>query len=172
MGSDEVRVLDALTGQVAAELLAPEQVADALMDTAGSVGVTKARVYLADLEQRYLRAVPGGAGESPEMLAIDSTVAGHAYRTLRIHGGPVGDGGSRHRAWVPLVDGTERLGVLELTVAEMGDAMLARYEMLASFPALTMVRKSHYSATYAQTRRSQPMALQAEMVWAFLPPRT
>jgi hypothetical protein len=178
MGSDEVRVLDALTGQVAAELLArshllaPEQVADALMDTAGSLGVTKARVYLADLEQRHLRAVPGGAGESPEMLAIDSTVAGHAYRTLRIHGGPVGDGGSRHRAWVPLVDGTERLGVLELTVAEMGDAMLARYEMLASFAALTIVSKSHYSDTYAQTRRSQPMALQAEMVWAFLPPRT
>src|SRR5580704_8017451 len=56
MGSDEVRVLDALTGQVAAELLArshllaPEQVADALMDTAGPMGVTKARVYLADLE--------------------------------------------------------------------------------------------------------------------------
>jgi len=178
MGSDEVRVLDALTGQVAAELLArshllaPEQVADALMDTAGSLGVTKARVYLADLEQRHLRAAPGGAGESPEMLAIDSTVAGHAYRTLRIHGGPVGDGGSRHRAWVPLVDGTERLGVLELTVAEMGDAMLARYEMLASFAALTIVSKSHYSDTYAQTRRSQPMALQAEMVWAFLPPRT
>ena len=116
MGSDEVRVLDALTGQVAAELLArshllaPEQVADALMDTAGPLGVTKARVYLADLEQRHLRAAPGGAGGSPEMLAIDSTVAGHAYRTLRIHGGPVGDGGSRHRAWFRWLTGPNGWG--------------------------------------------------------------
>jgi hypothetical protein len=116
MGNDEMRVLDALTGQVVAELLArshllaPEQVADALIDTAGPLGVTKARVYLADLEQRYLRAVPGGAGQSAEMLSINFTAAGHAYRTMRIHGGPAGDDGSRHRAWVPLVDGTERLG--------------------------------------------------------------
>ena len=155
MGSAEMRVFNALTGQVAAELLArshllaPEQVADALMDTAGPLGVTEARVYLADLEQRYLRALPGGAGQSPEMLAIDSTIAGRACRTMRIHGGPVGDGGSRHRAWVPLVDGTERLGVLELTVTGMGDAMLARYEMLASLAVLTIVSKSHYSDTYA-----------------------
>jgi hypothetical protein len=61
---------------------------------------------------------------------------------------------------------------LELTVAEMSSAMLARYETLASLAALMIVSKSHYSDTYAQTRRSQPMALQAEMVWAFLAPRT
>jgi hypothetical protein len=59
--------------------------------------VTKARVYLTDLELRYLRAMPGGAGQSAEMLSIDSTAAGHAYRTMRIHGGPAGDNGSRHR---------------------------------------------------------------------------
>jgi hypothetical protein len=175
--SDGTRVLDAVTGQVAAELLArshllaPEQVADALMDTAGPLGVIKARVYLADLQQRYLRAMPGGAGQSPEMLAIDSTVAGRAYRTMRTHGGPAGDGG-KHQAWVPLVDGTERLGVLELTVADMTGAMMARYETLASLAALMIVSKSLYSDSYAETRRSQQMALQAEMVWAFLAPRT
>ena len=77
-----------------------------------------------------------------------------------------------HQAWIPLVDGTERLGVLELTVTDMSDVMLARYETLASLAALMIVSKSHYSDTYAQTRRSQPMAVQAEMVWAFLAPRT
>jgi len=178
MDSDGARVLDEITGRVAAELLArshtlaPEQMADALVTTAGPLGVTAARVYLADLQQRYLRAMPGGTGNSPELLAIDSTVAGRAYRTMRIHGGPAGDGGDRQRAWVPVIDGTERLGVLELTVADMSDAMLPRYETLASLAGLMIVSKSLYSDTYAQTRRSQPMALQAEMVWAFLAPRT
>ncbi len=170
-------VLDELTGRVAAELLArshtmaPEQVADALVDTAGPLGVTAARVYLSDLQQRYLRAMPGGAGHSPELLAIDSTVAGRAYRTMCIHGGPVGDDGDC-QIWIPVIDGTERLGVLELTVADTSHAMLARYETLASLAGLMIVSKSLYSDTYAETRRSQQMALQAELVWAFLAPRT
>jgi len=177
MNENETSALDGLAGQVTADLLArshllaPEQIADALMDTAGPLGVIKARIYLADLEQRYLRALPGGAGQSPAMLAIDSTDAGQAYRELRPRGATAGNGGP-HQAWIPLVDGTERLGVLELTVNDMSDVMLARYETLASLAALMIVSKSHYSDTYAQTRRSQPMAVQAEMVWAFLAPRT
>jgi serine phosphatase RsbU (regulator of sigma subunit) len=177
MTENETNALDGLAGQVTADLLArshllaPEQIADALMDAAGPLGVIKARIYLADLEQRHLRAMPGGAGQSPVMLAIDSTDAGHAYRELRLRGATAGDG-DPHRAWIPLVDGTERLGVLELTVTDMSDVMLAHYETLASLAALMIVSKSHYSDTYAQTRRSQPMAVQAEMVWAFLAPRT
>lgn len=178
MDGDGTRTVEALTGRVVAELLArshflaPEQVAAALMDAAGPLGVTAARIYLADLQQRYLRAMPGGSGQSPEILGIDSTVAGYAYRTMQIHRSPAGDGENSHRIWLPLIDGTERLGVLELAVAELTDDMLARCEMLASLAALIVVSKSHYSDTYAQTRRSQQMALQAELVWAFLAPRT
>jgi serine phosphatase RsbU (regulator of sigma subunit) len=177
MNENKTSALDALAGRVTADLLArshllaPEQIADALMDAAGPLGVIKARIYLADLEQRHLRAMPGGGGQSPAMLAIDSTDAGHAYRELRLRGATADDG-DPHQAWIPLVDGTERLGVLELAVTDMSDGMLARYETLASLAALMVVSKSHYSDTYAQTRRSQPMAVQAEMVWAFLAPRT
>ena len=35
-----------------------------------------------------------------------------------------------------------------------------------------IVSKASYSDTYAVTRRTQAMSLQAEVVWAFLPPRT
>ena len=67
MNENETSALDALAGRVTADLLArshllaPEQIADALMDAAGPLGVIKARIYLADLEQRHLRAMPGGA---------------------------------------------------------------------------------------------------------------
>jgi hypothetical protein len=163
---------------VAAELLArshlvePEGVAGALAELAGPLGVSAARIYLADLQRRSLRALPGGSGCSPEVLGIDSTIAGHAYRTVRIHHSSAGDGHDGYRVWVPLIDGTEQLGMLELTAAEVSEAMLARYRMLASLACLMIVSKSIYSDTYAQTRRSQEMALQAEMIWAFLAPNT
>jgi hypothetical protein len=170
--------LDALAGRAAAELLArshlmePDGIADALSEAARPLGVTAARIYLADLQERELRAMPGGAGQSPGVLPLDSTLAGRAYRTLRAETSPAGDGGSGHRVWVPLLDGSERLGVLELTAADRSEAMMACYRTLASVAALMIVSKAAYSDTYAQTRRSQRMALQAEMVWAFLAPRT
>jgi serine phosphatase RsbU (regulator of sigma subunit) len=178
MDDERTRDLDARTGRVAAELLdrshllVPEQLADALMDAAGVLGVITARIYLTDLQQQNLLAIPGGSGQFPDILPIDSTAAGNAYRTAHIHSERAGDGGNQHRMWLPLVDGTERLGVLELTVAELSDAMLTRYETLASLTALLIVSKRLYSDTYAQTQRSRQMALQAELVWAFLAPRT
>jgi serine phosphatase RsbU (regulator of sigma subunit) len=50
--------------------------------------------------------------------------------------------------------------------------MLDRYRALASLAGLVIVAKSSYSDTYAQVRRSGTMALQAELIWGFLVPRT
>ena len=54
------------------------------------------------------------------MLPIDSTLAGRAYQTVTIQSAPVrgvGTAGENYQVWIPLVDGTARLGVLCLTVA-------------------------------------------------------
>ncbi len=172
--------LDTITGQVVAELLArshllaPDELAGTLARSARPLGVWAARIYLADLEQHDLRALPGGGTPSPAVLPIDSTVAGQAFRTVATQYGPSAGPGRRH-IWVPLVDGTERLGVLELIAREGGAdtaALLARYRTLASLTGLIVVSKSSYSDTYARTRRSRLMAVQAELVWAFLGPRT
>jgi serine phosphatase RsbU (regulator of sigma subunit) len=50
--------------------------------------------------------------------------------------------------------------------------MLARYRTFASLAGVLIASKSSYNDTYAQVQRSTEMALQAELVWAFLPPRT
>ncbi len=172
--------LDAITGQVVAELLArshllaPDELADMLARYARPLGVSAARIYLADLEQHDLRALPGGGTPSPAVLPIDSTLAGQAFRAVATRYGPAADAGQRH-IWIPLVDGTERLGVLELIARDAGAdsaTLLARYRTLASLTGLMVVSKSSYSDTYARTRRSRPMAVQAELVWAFLGPRT
>jgi hypothetical protein len=175
--SDE-RDLDAVTGRIVCELLTqshllpPGTVAEALAEAARPLGISGVCIYLADLQQRDLRAMPGSTGQFPEVLAIDTTIAGRAYQTISIHHGPACGGRDEHRVWIPLIDGTERLGVLELIARDIGEGMLARYRALASLAGLMIVSKTGYSDTFAQTRRSREMALQAEMVWAFVPQRT
>ena len=173
---------DALAAQVLANLLArshllePGAVAATIADLAAPLGVRAVRIYLSDLQQRYLRAMPGGedplAGSLAGSLAINTTIAGRAYRSTQLQRGAASPGDQGQRLWIPLINGTERLGVLELVVADDSEPMLRWYRAVASLAGLMIVSKTAYSDTYAQTRRSQEMALQAEMVWAFLPPRT
>jgi hypothetical protein len=175
--SDDADV-DAELGEILARLLArshllePGMVAGAIAEAARPLGVQAVRIYLSDLQQRSLRLLPGGDGQPSDSLSINTTVAGRAYRSIRLQESPVGRDEAMRRLWIPLVDGTERLGVLELEVADASPAKLAGYVALASLAGLMIVSKASYSDTYAETRRTQEMALQAEMVWAFLPPRT
>ena len=170
--------MDAEAGRVMADLLAashllaPGAVDAALAAAARPLGVRQARVYLADLQQRELAPLETGGGPPGPALAIDSTLAGRAYRDVQLHSMPAPDGGDGFRVWVPLVDGTERLGVLELLARGVDEARLAQYRMLGSLAGLIIAGKSRYSDSYARTERSQPMSLQAELVWSLLPPRT
>jgi serine phosphatase RsbU (regulator of sigma subunit) len=167
--------LDAVAGRVTAELLSrshlmqPVGVAEALAEAARPLGVSGAQIYLADLQQRHLRPLTPGDGRSPEVLLIGSTLAGRAYQTVTVQTGRAGEA---YQLWIPLVDGTERLGVLGLTVSDVSEAMLARYQTLASLTAMLLMAKSSYSDSYAQIQRTSEMALQAELVWTFLLPRT
>lgn len=165
-------------GEACAELLSrshllpPGDVAEALVAAARPLGVDSACVYLADLQQRHLYPLPSTGAQWAERRAIDSTLAGRAYQAVKILHAPAEGGRDGHRVWIPLLDGTERLGVLELSVRDAGEARLADYRALASLVSLMIVSKSSYSDTYAQTQRSRETALQAELVWAFLVPRT
>jgi serine phosphatase RsbU (regulator of sigma subunit) len=166
--------LDAIVGRITEDLLAkshmlaPDSVAAAVNEVAKPLGVLNARIYLSDVQQRRLVEVPPGT----EALGVDSTIAGDSYRRLRINQSPADDVPGCCRLWIPLVDGTERLGVLELVVADASEDLLARYRSLASLIALILVSKNMCSDAYAQIRRRRDMALQAELVWAFLAPRT
>jgi hypothetical protein len=150
----------------------PGSVTEAIAGTARPLGISGACIYLSDLQQVDLRAMPGSVGQFPETLAIDSTTAGRSYQTVTLHHVPDDGDQAFHHVWIPLIDGTERLGVLGLIAADVSEKMLDHYRMLASLAGLIIVSKGHYSDTYAQTRRSREMALQAEMVWAFMAPRT
>lgn len=172
------RDLDAVVSRVAADLLErshlvqPDEIAVSVAVAAAPLGVTSARIYLADLEQESLRAVSGNSTATADPLPIDSTLAGRAYATVSIQYSSAEDGQGGWRVWLPLTGGTERLGVLELACVDVEETMLARYRTLASLVGLLVASKSPYSDVLAAGRRTGEMALQAEMVWAFLVPRT
>jgi hypothetical protein len=150
----------------------PADVAVAVERAARPLGVSAAQIYLADLQQRNLTLLQPGAGRDGSVLPVDSTLAGRAYQTITIQITAGASGGQAYQVWIPLVDGTERLGVLGLTVADVSDAMLDQYRTLASLAGVMVMAKASYSDTYARTQRDREMALQAELIWAALPPRT
>jgi hypothetical protein len=173
--SPEERDLDAVTARVTAELLRrshlmrPADIAGALAEAARPLGVSAAQVYLADLQQRQLIPLSPTQSQDTRPQPVDTTLAGRAYQTITVQAAPAPPG---HQIWLPLVDGTERLGVLNLTVTDTSDTMLDRYRSLASLAGIMVMAKAGYSDTYALTQRTRKMALQAELVWALLTPRT
>jgi hypothetical protein len=125
--------------------------------------------------------MPSASADEPPPLLIDSTLAGRAFQTIRFLRAVEEESG-RVRLWIPLLNGTERLGVLEVTLTrqagenlppgEIGPELLEGCRMLASFAGLYVASRSKFSDPVAMIQRSRGMALQAEMVWAFMPPRT
>src|SRR6185437_1903030 len=96
------RMIAALLSQ--SHLMRLRNVPGELAEAARVLGVSGVQVYLADLQERQLIALAPADGQAPEMLAIDSTLAGRAYQTTTIQSGQPGQDGDAHRLWIPLVD--------------------------------------------------------------------
>lgn len=75
-------------------------------------------------------------------------------------------------AWLPLVDGVERLGVIGVHTDSLDSTLLDRCRALASILAMVISSKRTFSDRLVQRARSGTMTLPAEMVRALLPPRT
>lgn len=136
---------------------------------AEAAGLPGARFYVADIQQDVLREVTGrglDAGEGGEELRVDGTPAGRSFQSVVAV--PVE---GRARCWLPVMDGTERLGVLSIDLPwteTSAEAMLA----LADLLGLLLVSKRNHSDSYARLTRMQPMTIAAEMQWSLMPPTT
>ncbi|MEV5126161.1 PP2C family protein-serine/threonine phosphatase [Streptomyces decoyicus] len=150
----------------AVQQASPTELPSVLNQYAEDMGVAQAVVYLVDLQQR--RLLPLTEGEPN--LEVDASLAGWAYRTdsLRVEGEESGG----LTLWLPLIDGAERLGVLEIQTDTLDGLKLWRCQTMASLLALVITSKRAYSDTLAKRMRTHPMQLHTEMVRAFLPPRS
>ncbi|WP_440066239.1 PP2C family protein-serine/threonine phosphatase [Streptosporangium sp. OZ121] len=145
---------------------------------AAHAGLYDVLIYLADLQQDVLRPLTGlGAGQETERekgeLRIDGTLAGRAFQEVRVLSRPPLDD-EPGRWWVPLLDGTERLGILRVSLRPRTDGKRAQEDMrhLASMIALLLVSKHSQSDSYARLVRTRPMNVAAEMQWNLLPSLT
>lgn len=132
---------------------------------ASSLGLDTALIYLVDLQQQLL--IP--LDEALEPLPVDRSSAGWAYRTVVPRVDEADDG---LILWMPLVDGAERLGVLAIRTASLDGVRMRRSRILAHLFAMLITSKRAYSDWLAARTRTATMRLPAEMLRAFLPPRT
>jgi phosphoserine phosphatase RsbU/P len=148
----------------------PEDLPALAMRCAELLDAQEMVIYLTDYEQRNLVPLYGTGAPQREPLAIDGTLPGRSYAMTEIHETRASSG---VRLWVPLLDGTERLGVLEvLTAAEPAPELRADYCTAGSMLAEVLTSRRTYGDAVERTRRRLPMQLAAEIVWDLLPPLT
>ena len=159
---------------------APDEVPTLVSRTSAAFGASAAMVYLADLQQRSLVPLTGpdvGPGDGlVRVLDIESTVAGHTFQhgTSLVQADGPPDGVGPVRAWLPLSMGTERLGVLGVTLdaAPEDDVALAALERYASVVGEIVAHLTLFGDALVRARRSSTMSLAAEIQWSLLPPLT
>ena len=142
-------------------------------EEAGAVGASGTLLYLADYEQTVLAPVPAPGAEDREPVSVAGTLAGRAYTTTSIVNGD-GEAGRGRRLWFPLLDGTDRLGVMEVSFpapAPPSAATVALVERYAHLVAMLVVSKGAYSDYFELVRRRAPMTGAAELLTRVTPPR-
>ncbi|REF00476.1 PP2C family protein-serine/threonine phosphatase [Thermomonospora umbrina] len=134
-------------------------------------------IYVTDLQQRVLRPLTGHSEEAGTATAADlaelqigGTLAGRAFQEVRMLTGS--GSGSSERWWIPILDGTERLGVLRVDARGTGEDVRDAMRALVSVVALLILSKREHSDTYARLVRTRPMKVDAEMQWHLTPPIT
>ena len=148
----------------------PDDLADLSLQRARPLGVEELVIYLVDYEQTALVPVPRlRAPVERSVLRIDGTLGGRAFSDTEPYDTDAGSG--LRRLWMPLIDGTERLGVLEMLVPAPLDRELLTYcERYAHLVAQLVVGKGLYGDAFERVRRRQPMTVAAELQWRLLPP--
>lgn len=164
-GSEQLLV-DLLLGS---HFLAPDELPALVARAAADIGASDVVIYLADYDQHTLRPLAGDGVPTREPIEIDATLGGLAFRTLELLDSEVASG---LRLWLPLLDGTARLGVLELTLGTVTEAARRRCHHLGALVAELLVSKNMYGDAFKLARRSRELSLPAEMQWDMLPPLT
>jgi serine phosphatase RsbU (regulator of sigma subunit) len=169
-----VRQLDRPGGPLAAltqllratHLAAPDTLARAVDLGAHELGV-RAQAYLVDDSDEVL--VPVGPGD---VRSVEATLAGRAYRLVETQV-TVADG---PRLWIPILDGAERLGVLEVVVddpADLDDPILRRQAWwFTHYLGHLVTVLDAYGDSIDDLRRQRPRQMQAQLVRSLLPPLT
>lgn len=125
-------------------------------------------VYLVDFGHRVLMPLPVVlCGPIPVEEDVATSLAGRAFTT----GQPMtAERDGEVRVWVPIIEGTERTGVLAVTVPAVDPEILADLDLLGVFTGLAISCIATVSDLPHLRRRGRTMSLAATMQWELMPP--
>jgi hypothetical protein len=150
-----------------AHLMPPRLVGPLVAQEIAAMGGRDVAIYLQDFEHAVLRPLRGpGLGGTPS--PIDDSPAGTAFRTDSPVEVAEPDGAVR--LYMPMLDGSDRVGVLALTLPAVDDNDRRLAQRIAGLTADLVVTKSGYTDTFVRTRMGAPMSLSAHLQWQMLPP--
>ncbi|MET8953284.1 PP2C family protein-serine/threonine phosphatase [Streptomyces sp. NPDC004393] len=159
----------------ASHLMTFEQVPAVVAAHAARAGWSETLIYLADLQQDRLHLLTGegadagqGSTDPPAEMSVEGTVAGRAFQLGEVFPASASCSG---QWWVPVLDGTERMGVLRISLPD-GQEPDEDVGKLAALVALLLASKRGTSDSYARLVRRRRMKVVAEMEWRLMPPRT
>lgn len=142
--------------------LGPDDIVGIVEAVRTLVNADRVLLHVADYALNCARVL-APSGELSEMYVLEGTLAGRAFTT----GEPVLADATW---WLPLVDGAERLGVVELEYSDTPPTSSELFQLLAGLLVLVIISVRRYTDVWLRSRRVQPLSAAAEAQWALLPP--
>ncbi|WP_326772932.1 PP2C family protein-serine/threonine phosphatase [Streptomyces sp. NBC_01445] len=152
-----------------ARLLPPQLIAPLIAEEVAGIGGRDVSILLQDYAQELLVPLPGRKLHVGQPEPMADSPAGRAFLSAdvvevpRVHG---------VRMYLPLLDGSDQVGVMALTLDAVGDDDRRLLRRLAGLVADMLVTKNAYTDQFFLARRREPMSLSAEIQWGLLPPLT
>jgi serine phosphatase RsbU (regulator of sigma subunit) len=152
-----------------AHLWQPDDLAPAVDAAISRLGL-HSRIWLVDYEQAGLHPLPRPGEAMPEPIPVTGSLAGRVFSRVR---SAEADDGDERRWWVPIVDGTDRLGVLEFVGPPTTDPEFPRLcELVAGLVGHLIATITDRGELLERSRRTQAMSTAAELLRQLLPPLT
>ncbi len=145
----------------------PQLIAPLVAEVIAAIGGRDVAVLLPDYDQLTLVSLPGQGLAVEDPQSIEDSQAGRAFLSDALVECQA-EGGVRLLA--PMLDGTDRVGVLAFTGKSPSEDDRRLTRRFAGLLADILITKGMYTDRFFQARRRQPMSLSAEMQYALLPP--
>ena len=152
---------------------APPEHLPVVAASAGRALGLRITIYLVDHQQSVLHPLHGPEISGLEPLGVDSSLPGRAFRSVETVASTTGP---HPRLWVPLLDGVERLGVLDVVPPEGADLrdpeLLLQCRWLSSLIGHLVTISTHYGDGVDAVRLQRARTPAADLIWQLLPPLT
>ncbi|MEU8675427.1 PP2C family protein-serine/threonine phosphatase [Streptomyces sp. NPDC048560] len=147
----------------------PQLIAPLIAEEVARIGGRGVSILLQDYAREMLVPLSGRGLSVSDPEGISDSPAGRAFLTATTVEVEEPDG---VRMYLPLLDGSDEVGVMALTLDTVDDDDRRLLRRLAGLVADMLVTKHSYTDRFFQARRREPMSVAAEMQWSLLPPLT